>query len=407
MKTLESCAASDGAIVFAGMAFATRRIPSAIPKCLSIQLLNNNTHLFQVFWGTVACVELARRVLCCQLQVYPTKNHSFEEFRRALFQVRLLSANLHTTQQLLASSTRHPNIAMLVVSMEVEFLDESRAALEANLSTRFHYKAKLQLKSRHPSDVIPWAQEAAEKVANEVIKALGATGHATDTTVQLNLVQLEHDEALLYFDLFRQKRNGQVRINISRTLHQPIYHIIKDRKVFYILRNKQMDDVAAKEYEAFRKVDQGLPPYFSDPANPPIRLDRQHIERRIYGTLDLGEVNWRKAMSHVFGRKQEATRRMPEEIWEWMTRRHDHQGRYSKGLELAAEESAEDEGNEDDIGLGRGISRLGRVEALETSSTGRGCCGRALWSKINLISALIYTASLSNDGKILESPENR
>jgi hypothetical protein len=83
-----------------------------------------------------------------------------------------------------------------------------------------------------------------------------------------------------------------------------------------------MDVMAAEAYEPFQKLDQGPRPYFSDPANPPVHVDRQRIERFLDGLPDQGMLNWQKAMAQVYKRKQNATSRIPDDIWALMTKGH-------------------------------------------------------------------------------------
>ncbi|KAK4152917.1 hypothetical protein C8A00DRAFT_34372 [Chaetomidium leptoderma] len=47
------------------------------------------------------------------------------------------------------------------------------------------------------------------------------------------------------------------------------------------------------------------------------------------------EVNWRKSMSHIFGRNKNCTRSIPEHVWMWMCRKHYQRGRYRNTSDYA------------------------------------------------------------------------
>lgn len=48
-----------------------------------------------------------------------------------------------------------------------------------------------------------------------------------------------------------------------------------------------------------------------------------------------GPVNWRKAMSHVFGRNKNCTRSIPEEVWLSLCRKHYQRARYRNNVEYS------------------------------------------------------------------------
>ncbi|KAK3903229.1 hypothetical protein C8A05DRAFT_14796, partial [Staphylotrichum tortipilum] len=46
------------------------------------------------------------------------------------------------------------------------------------------------------------------------------------------------------------------------------------------------------------------------------------------------DANWRKTMSHIFGRNKNCTRSIPEHVWMWMCRKHYQRSRYRNALEF-------------------------------------------------------------------------
>ncbi|KAL2118448.1 hypothetical protein VTJ04DRAFT_8108 [Mycothermus thermophilus] len=54
---------------------------------------------------------------------------------------------------------------------------------------------------------------------------------------------------------------------------------------------------------------------------------------QISANMDPKKVDWRKAMSHVFGRNKNCTRSIPEACWLFMCRKHYQRGRYRNGHE--------------------------------------------------------------------------
>jgi hypothetical protein len=51
--------------------------------------------------------------------------------------------------------------------------------------------------------------------------------------------------------------------------------------------------------------------------------------------VDQAKINWRKAMSHVFGRNKNCTRSIPDRVWPWFCRKHYQRGRYRNGHDYA------------------------------------------------------------------------
>jgi hypothetical protein len=51
--------------------------------------------------------------------------------------------------------------------------------------------------------------------------------------------------------------------------------------------------------------------------------------------VDQAKINWRKAMSHVFGRNKNCTRSIPDRVWLWFCRKHYQRGRYRNGHDYA------------------------------------------------------------------------
>ncbi|KAG7289646.1 hypothetical protein NEMBOFW57_006021 [Staphylotrichum longicolle] len=48
----------------------------------------------------------------------------------------------------------------------------------------------------------------------------------------------------------------------------------------------------------------------------------------IAGGKNIGDVNWRKTMSHLFGRNKNCTRSIPDHVWMWLCRKHYQRARY-------------------------------------------------------------------------------
>ncbi|KAK4121416.1 hypothetical protein N657DRAFT_128738 [Parathielavia appendiculata] len=99
-------------------------------------------------------------------------------------------------------------------------------------------------------------------------------------------------------------------------------------------------------------------PHIAQNNDPPLRLDQVLISSavpRLYQTieilmeecdftlpksckfmedclmtkdLDPATVNWRKSMSHIFGRNKNCTRSIPEHVWMWVCRKHYQRARY-------------------------------------------------------------------------------
>lgn len=150
------------------------------------------------------------------------------------------------------------NLAMLMIQIE----QESRSALETSLTARCLCKKKCNLASRLSRDVIPWANELADKACQALMRDLGRDESAFDK--QVLMIQLRRNHAYFCFDFFLQSDGKLSTGNICRKVNQPIHEIRKLGSTYHMRRNKRLDQIIAAQYSESQKYNKGELPHFQD-----------------------------------------------------------------------------------------------------------------------------------------------
>ncbi|KAK4153870.1 hypothetical protein C8A00DRAFT_33340 [Chaetomidium leptoderma] len=104
------------------------------------------------------------------------------------------------------------------------------------------------------------------------------TDNGTAATVQLIFVRLRDDRMIVFFDLFLDTCEPQVRQQIHEDgFLQPIHAIVQAGDDSYqVMRDMGLDERTAEEYMGLqRSVDKGPRPYFTDNKIPPAFYDAE------------------------------------------------------------------------------------------------------------------------------------
>ena len=77
--------------------------------------------------------------------------------------------------------------------MEVQIAPETRAALEADTTMRFLYKATFNLDARHSERVITWAAGLAKAISCAMLKSIGREAAGLGTRlIMVQLLSIRH-----------------------------------------------------------------------------------------------------------------------------------------------------------------------------------------------------------------------
>ncbi|KAL7926196.1 hypothetical protein ACQKWADRAFT_282010 [Trichoderma austrokoningii] len=167
-----------------------------------------------------------------------------------------------------------PHCNMLPVKIDSHL----RNALTADLTARCVLKTKYKHTSRHSRDAIAWASSRVETLTTAMLKHVGQEDTAFN--IQLHIVKLGfHHRAYICYDVFLDGFDEYVRLEIERSIEQPIHLITRRGDTLYANRGgKGLDAMVADELKCTGEDDHGPRPYFVDAMNPPLYANGERIE---------------------------------------------------------------------------------------------------------------------------------
>ena len=147
----------------------------------------------------------------------------------------------------------------------IEIDQESREALQTNLTVRFLLHVKKTLDYRDMDRNIAWAGTLVQEINAAILKAIDL--EAKSSTHQLNQITLFGEESVdvyICYDIFIDGCDEARKAYIDQTVEeQPIHSIEEESGAYHVSRAEWRDGPIAKEYERLKQKLMGRRPFYA------------------------------------------------------------------------------------------------------------------------------------------------